>query len=82
MKSHSTFADVNKDEVFMPTDWREWPGADPKRHYVPSGPEPGAALRVRRVGDKWKPFDDRPFMAEHSYFPPEEPVLIVAQYRR
>lgn len=76
------FADVGKTDVFMPADWMDWPGSDPKRHYILSDSEPSAALRVRFKGGKWQPFDDRPLMDEHSFFPPEEPVLIVAHYRR
>lgn len=60
-----TFADVGENEVFMPADWREWPGADPKRHYTPNPFESGTALRVRFKGGRWRPFNDGPLMGEN-----------------
>ena len=71
------FALVAGNEVFEPADWWD-------HFFVPlrnKGAEVGAALRVRKSGRGWKPFDERPLHAELSFFLPEEPGRIAGNYR-
>ena len=77
-KTEVRFANVSGHEVFEPTDWLE-------NFFVPyrnNGAETGTALRVRKVGRNWKPFDERPLHAELSFFTPDEPGQIVGHYNR
>jgi hypothetical protein len=69
------FKHVASNEVFEPTDW-------PEHFFVPRRKhDHSAALRVRKVGNEWRSFDERPRYNEHSFFAPEEPVRIVGNYR-
>ncbi len=72
------FAHVSGHEVFEPTDWLG-------NFFVPIRNrqlETGTALRVRKVGHAWRPFDERPLHAEHSYFCSDELGQIVGHFNR
>jgi hypothetical protein len=71
------FAHVSCKEVFESSDW-------PGHFFVPfhnHGAEAGAALRVKKVGREWRPFDES-LHAELSFFTPDEPGCIVGHFKR
>jgi hypothetical protein len=70
------FAHVAGNEVFEPIDW-------PEHFFVPRRTklDISVALRVKRVGRHWLPFDERPLHAELGFFPPDEPSRVVGNYK-
>lgn len=68
---------VGKRQVFQPDD--QPAGEKVKRSYVRTG-QRETALRVKKVGRTWLPYNLKPLYAETSFFPPDEPGRIVGTY--
>lgn len=73
-------SEVKSRDIFMPADWRVWPGAAPRYYMLcPPGQSKDEILTSQRIQRQkrggWARFKD----GEQSYFHVTEPVLVVSE---